>query len=229
MLASINGNRIANFMHGFLLHEGKNVERDIEGAIHYYKEASSFNISYAKNNLGIIYKHGINNQIEKRLGNSIIYFEEAISQKNDYLSMYNLAHILFYDETIKKDINKLIDLLIKSSDYFYHSNILLSIVLIQHIGKDIDKIKREIDQRTNNNNKISTKIIKIIRELKLFDEIKFFEIYSSYRNIDFLYDADFHPILSTKLEQEYKKEINPKYSKAQKISFLFYEGFGFNI
>ena len=48
MLASKNRNRQANFAHGFLLHKGKEVKRDMNEAIHYYKEASSFNNQYAK-------------------------------------------------------------------------------------------------------------------------------------------------------------------------------------
>lgn len=106
-----------------MLHEGKNVKRNIEEAVHHYKEASSLNINYAKNNLGIIYKHG-NDKIEKRIGNAIELFNEAIKQKNDYLAMYNLAHIYIYDEKIKQNLDEPIDLLIKSSNFFDHSLIL---------------------------------------------------------------------------------------------------------
>ena len=44
------------------------------------KEASSFTDQFAKNNLGIIYKHEFD-QIEGRSSNAIVYFEEAIRQK----------------------------------------------------------------------------------------------------------------------------------------------------
>ncbi|KAK8835022.1 hypothetical protein M9Y10_031760 [Tritrichomonas musculus] len=57
--------------------------RNIRQSLHFYKEASSFNNQYATNNLGIIYKNGIENEIEPRLGSSIDYFEEAIRQEND--------------------------------------------------------------------------------------------------------------------------------------------------
>ncbi|KAK8891536.1 hypothetical protein M9Y10_028749 [Tritrichomonas musculus] len=86
MLASMNNLRAAHFYHGFLHHEGIYAKKDIQKAIHYYKEASSFNNQYSKNNPGIIYKHG-DNGIEGKTGNAIVYFEEAIRQKNDYLSM----------------------------------------------------------------------------------------------------------------------------------------------
>ena len=81
MLASKNGNKNANFSHGFLLHEGKNVKKNILEAIHHNMEASSFNNQFAKNNLGIIYKHGSGEEIKKKLGNAIVFFEEAIHQK----------------------------------------------------------------------------------------------------------------------------------------------------
>ena len=85
------------------------MEKNIEQSIRFYKEASSFNNQYAKNNLGIIFKKGI----ERRLGLSIEYFKEAIRQKNDKVSMYNLAHLYLYEEQIKDSINQSIDLLIR--------------------------------------------------------------------------------------------------------------------
>ena len=143
MLASINGCREANFAHGFLLHKGKEVKRDMSEAIHYYKEASSFNDQYAKNNLGIIYRYGYDN-VEGKTGNAIEYFKEAIRQKEDYLSMYNLAHIHIYDEKIQGDLDKAIGLLIRSSSKFIPSTILLSLVLVKKFCFNIDTINREI-------------------------------------------------------------------------------------
>ena len=84
----------------------------IEGVIHMYEEASRFNNQYAKNNLEIIYKNEYPNR-------AIEYFNEAI------LSMHNLSHIYIYDERIKGDINKAIELLIRSSYYFFHSKVSL--------------------------------------------------------------------------------------------------------
>lgn len=43
-------------------------------AIHYYKEASSFNDNFAKNNLGIIYLKGFGDEIAPNIGLSIEYF-----------------------------------------------------------------------------------------------------------------------------------------------------------
>ena len=54
MQSSKNGLIPAHFSLGFLYHEGKYLERDIEKSLHFYKEASSFNNKYAKNNIGIL-------------------------------------------------------------------------------------------------------------------------------------------------------------------------------
>ena len=116
-------------------------------AIHYYKEASSFNNQYAKNNLGIIYRYGYDN-VEGKIGNAIVYFEEAIRQKEDYLSMYNLAHIHIYDEKIRGDLDKAVDLFIRSSSKFIHSTILLSLVLVKKFCFNIDTIKGKIKNIT---------------------------------------------------------------------------------
>lgn len=82
-------------------------------SIHFYKEASSLNIQYSKNNLGIIFKRGFEDEIKPRLGSSIDYFEEAIRQKNDKVSMHNLGHLYLYEEPIKQSLDKSIDLLMQ--------------------------------------------------------------------------------------------------------------------
>ena len=104
---------LAHYLVGFLYHEGKYVKQDIKQAIHYYKERSSLNDNYAKNNLGVIYKNGFYDEIRPKLGWSIEYFKEAIRQKNDKVSMYNLSNIYMYDDRINNDINKSIELLFK--------------------------------------------------------------------------------------------------------------------
>ena len=145
MLASINNLRNAHFDHKFLYHEGIFVKKDIQEAIRYYKEASSFKNQYSKNNLGIIYKH-CDKGIEAKTGNEMVYFEKAIRQKIDYLSMYNLAHIYMYDKTINQDLNKSIDLLIRSMDKFNSSIILLSLALLLRFDFNIEKIKQEVKE-----------------------------------------------------------------------------------
>ncbi|KAK8850219.1 hypothetical protein M9Y10_018343 [Tritrichomonas musculus] len=225
MLSSRNGFRQANFAHGFLLQEGKSVERNMIEAVHYYKEASSFNNQYAKNNLGIIYKHGFD-QIEGNASNAIVYFEEAIRQKNDILSMYNLAHIYIFDETIKGDINKSIELLTKSIE-FKHSQILLSLILIKKCGNNISLIKKEIERiaKANDNSEILI-IIDLITKSQLLDRSRFEFIYEIYRSMDFLYDIELESINSYELRDMNKRKTFPNNGNLKNISKEFYEGFG---
>ena len=223
MLASKNNNRQANFAHGFLLHDGKYVKKDILEAIHYYKEASSFNNQYSKNNLGIIYKHGYD-KFKAKIGNAIEYFEEAIQQKNDYLSMYNLAHIYIYNSAINQDFNKSVDLLIKSMNKFIHSFILLCLLLIKEFDFNIEKIKQELQKRKDPDLTESTVDI-ILYEITLCN-LCYKELYESYRYKDYLYNIKCKPILSSELEHVNEKSVPPKYPNAKDISSEFYKGFG---
>ncbi|KAK8883926.1 hypothetical protein M9Y10_043028 [Tritrichomonas musculus] len=59
--SSINRCISSYFILGSLNHEGKNIKRDINKSIHFYKEASNFNNQIAKNNLGVIYKYCFDN------------------------------------------------------------------------------------------------------------------------------------------------------------------------
>ena len=100
---------------GYLLHEGKYLEKNMIKAIKYYKNASSFNNEYSKNNLGIIYKYGFGEEIKPNLGLANEYFKEAINQKKDKIAMYNLAHMYLYNDHIKEEFDP-IELLIRSSN-----------------------------------------------------------------------------------------------------------------
>ncbi|KAK8880692.1 hypothetical protein M9Y10_003377 [Tritrichomonas musculus] len=221
MLASKNHFKQAHFFLGFWYQEGMYVKKDIQKAVLYYKEASSFNNQYAKNNLGIIYKHGYN-EIEARAGNAIVYFEEAIRKKNDYLSMYNLAHIYMYDKTIKQDLNKSIELLIRSMNDFRHSLILLCLALLKKYDLSIERIKQELKQRTDINRSSMEILFKII-----YKYMSYFDVYyESYRYKDYLYNVELEPVKSSKLKRTNKKDFQPKYPKAKELSSEFYKGFG---
>ena len=170
------------------------MKRNIERSIRFYKEASSFNIQYAKNNLGIIYKKGFEDKIEPRLGSSIDYFKEAIRKKNDKVSMYNLAHLYLYEEPIKDSIDKSIELLVRSlNEGFYPSFELLCLSLIKKYGNDFDSITKKLDEQTSHFNKYKTPILVIVGNYisyKSFYEMKYLE----YKNVDFLYNVLFEPI-----------------------------------
>ena len=156
-----------------------------------------------------------------------MYFEEAIRQKNDILSMYNLAHIHIYEETIKRDTDKSIELLIKSSNEFEHSFNLLCIVLIKTFGFNIEKIKHEIDKRLEKTNELYEIISTITNLLINLGEFYVDYLYEIYRNKDFLYDVLCQEICSSDLHEENtEKERDPN---LEDISKDFYEGFGYDL
>lgn len=76
---------------------------------------------------------------------AIEYFDEAIRQKNDVLSMYNLASILLYDETVNKDDEKMFKFLSNSlKKGFSPSANLLCLALIKKYGFDINEIRKNL-------------------------------------------------------------------------------------
>ncbi|KAK8892389.1 hypothetical protein M9Y10_029615 [Tritrichomonas musculus] len=234
MLASKNRCKEAHFYVGFLHHEGKYVDQDIEKAVHYYKEGSSFNNQYAKNNLGIIYKNGFHGKIQPKIGLAIEYFEEAIRQKNDALSMYNLSNIYIYDDRVNQNIDKSIELLIKSFNQGFQPSIfLLSVALIKKVNDfnyfNYDKISEEIDKYKDTTEKLKMKIQQIIFYFILYDANTFEKIYDFTRKIEFLYDITLRPIESNEIRIRNKNDPPPGIKLPPPISSQFYEGFGIEI
>ena len=136
-----------------------------------------------------------------------------------------LSVYYFYEETIKRDIDKSIELLIKSSNEFEYSLNLLCIVLIKRFGFNFELVKYEIDKRIEKTNKlyetISTKTNFIINLGKQNVD----SLYETYKNKDFLYDVLYHPICTSDLI----KEISEKTEKNPNLKIItkdFYEGFG---
>ncbi|KAK8837958.1 hypothetical protein M9Y10_035902 [Tritrichomonas musculus] len=137
--------------------------------------------------------------------------------------MYNLAHVYIYDETIKQDLNKSIDLLLRSMDKFEHSFILLCLALLLKFEFNVETIKQELSIRNDITEMIIDKILAVIGQYKLY----FNELYELYRHKDYLYNITLHPILSSELEHIDKKAIKPKYPNAKDLSPEFYAGFGY--
>ncbi|KAK8892772.1 hypothetical protein M9Y10_030014 [Tritrichomonas musculus] len=220
----------AQFGLGLIYYEDQYVtlKRDMSEAIHYYKEASSFNNKYAKNNLGIIYGYGYDN-VEGQAGNAIVYFEEAIRQKGDCLSMYNLAHIHIYDEKIQGDLDKAIGLLIRSSEKFYHSTILLSLVLVKKFCFNINTINREIKNITGITDVLIYQVCLNINEYEMLNRNNFEILYETYKKEYFLYDIKLRAISASYFEEMRKEKTKPKYPNAKDITSMFYEGFGLDI
>lgn len=220
-LSARNRNIYAFYELGCIYHFGIGVHKDINKAILNYQESSSFNMAFAKNNLGIIHKNGFGDEIPKNIANAIVYFREAINQKNDMVAMYNLAHCYLYDDPSDENINKAINLLIRSHNRgFYISSILLSFILIKRSGFNIENIINEI-----NKYKIKGKIfvLMLIKKFKLDNELEFNEYYQKFKSIDFSYDFMLKIVESSSY-------LTPKKNKDTKIpkniTDLFYEGFG---
>ena len=214
---------------GEIYYEGKYVEKDIEKAIHYFKEASSFNNEYAKNNLGIIYKNGFENKVNKNLSLAKEYFEEAIRQKNDPLSMFNLANI-YLDEN-KND--KAVDLLIKSINKGFVPPIVILYYLLSKNCDVVDvvSIENQLCKFNDDWKSFAPKLIDLYNEnWKRFinDNHKLELVYNYLRSADFLY-IDRLSVPLEKLENDSKISSLKTRKKVPEINNAFYEGFGIEI
>ena len=157
----------AHFPVGYFYHEGKYVDRDVKKCIKYYKLASSFNSQYAKNNLGVIYKNGID-EIPINHSYAIIYFKEAINRFDDKLSVYNLLHLYIFDIKSYDEIDELIPFIFKASmNSFLPVIYLLCIALILKNEFDIINIKNDLFDKTKQYSQLSDKIYQIIVDEKL--------------------------------------------------------------
>ena len=178
----------------------------------------------------IIYKHGIEDKIKQNIGLSIEYFEESIRQRNDCVSMYNLAHLYFYEEPIKDSINKSIDLLIRSlKSKAYPPKVLLCLCLIKKFGCDLQNIKAELDKYRNESHDSSSIIYQMIIVLQLNYTFEYEKLYEYYKPVDYLYDHN-RKIIPAKSINE--RTINPNQTinpRIRNITSVFYDGFGIDI
>lgn len=205
-------------------HQGKHIEKNMSKAIFYYKECSTRNNIYAKNNLGLIYKYGEGNI--KNMGNAIEYFNELI-KKHDGVAMYNLAHIYFYGEYVDVDLNKSISLLINSAHYgkMTDSMMLLAIALIkkyEFVSKE--NINDELKSSGINSNYARSELFKIIEKTcsNLYEDYDYG--YNYYKDVDYFY-IDYEYAECTK-DFYGNKTYKNAYSNIKNIDNNFYEGFG---
>ena len=138
--------------------------------------------------------------------------------------MYNLAHLYMYEINDQKNIDKSIELLIKSSNFNPSKN-LLCIALIKKYGFNIEYIKKELLKQTDKNIELTLIIYNMIQDMKLIDKIVFDITYNFYKKVDFIYNFIKIPIPSFFLNYQNqslkKKQIN--------ITPDFYNGFGIDI
>ena len=226
--SSNNGNVRAHFTLGYLHHEGRFVEKNINKAIHYYKEASSLNDEYAKNNLGVLNKNGFGENYKKNVGMAIQYFEEAIKQNNE-VAMYNLAHMYLYDDSFEtnNDNKKIFELLIESSNRgFPPSIVLLCLALVKKFGFDLNNIKIELEKFTGKKSNLLFLVCNMIKDKQLDNRLIFDIQFQRYKKIDFVFNhlkfcfiSDI--LLNQKSDQNHKEDL-----KKKNLSQAFYEGFG---
>ncbi|KAK8872041.1 hypothetical protein M9Y10_007799 [Tritrichomonas musculus] len=217
---------VAHFVAGYFYHKGDYIKKDIRKAIHYYKEGSSFNDQYAKNNLAIIYKNGYGDEIQANTANAIVYLEEAIRQKNDILSMHNLANIYIYDESYENKIDEAIELLFNSFDQFRHSCILLCLALIKKYDFQTKEIEKHV--RKLNSKKPKAALSSLFSALHLLQsKDDFTNYYESYRDKYFLYNHLWKFVSFSEFQKQ--KRINMNHKNIPDINSAFYEGFGIEI
>ena len=181
------------------------------------------------NNLGIIYKNGIENEIKKELGWAIEYFKEAIRYGDYPIPMYNLAHLYFYENPIENSNKESIKLLITSSNKnHYPSKFLLCIVSIYEFGNNINTIIQELNKIEPISCQLINSICNIIYSNGLDQESILKEKYDQYRNIDYVFDFDFFYSEHLSMIDFLANGILIKEEKdiSEKINSEFYEGFG---
>ena len=210
---------------GCLYHLGRHVKKDVKKAISFYKEASSLNNQYAKNNLGVIYKIG--DGVNKNLSTAIEYFKEAV-EKSDVLSMYNLASLYFFENY--NNFDESLNLLIKSLNLdreFYPSIILISLIVIKKYDNiSFEVIKKEFDKYQNKRDEFPGRVFNLIQKFELKAKSNFDKIYQKFQGIYFVY-FDKKSICSDSLKGMNNNNTNNE--KLKDINNLFYEGFGIDL
>lgn len=141
--------------------------------------------------------------------------------------MYNLSHIYIYEEKDENSLNKSIKLLIQSfKNGFYQSIELLCLVIIKKIGFDIEKIKQELHENFDIEDKLYNSIYGIIKNKKLLNPYYFEKNFKYYKDTDYTYYYNLKPIKSSEV---FNLEENSFFEERKNISQQFYEGFDLDI
>ena len=213
----------ACFYLGVIYSDGRYIKRDIDKAISYFKVASSFNDQYSKNNLGVLYKQYKNNKAA-----AITYFKEAIRQKDDLFSKFNLALIYLNEDPNDQYTEEIIkNLAITDCKTFRLPSLLLACFLtIKNlpIKQTIEKYKCE--------NTLETVIFVHYykNKLNLVDKARCEDMIKRVYNYDNFYSFTRHLEVLVAIEPEKNiiKEDNLN-TKRKMINKYFYEGFGLDI
>ena len=202
-------------------------------SIKYYKDASNLNNYYAKNNLGIIYKNGIANEVTKNMAAAREYFQDAIRIKNDPFVIINLVKIFLFEESSENNIDQAIKLLFKSLNLcFFKLNELLLLALVKKIRMkygnfvpDFYIFNEELKTVLDIPNDLSYNIFNIIKSMKLNDIIAFNQSWIFYQNYEILFDDKYEPIEKQLFESQKHIQISQEKQKLNNITKSFYDGF----
>ncbi|KAK8834264.1 hypothetical protein M9Y10_027912 [Tritrichomonas musculus] len=214
------GSKSARFALATFYYEGKHVPRDINKAIDYFKQLSSLNSQFAKNNLGIIYKNG--EGVKQNIMMSIEYFNEAIKQENDLVSMFNLAHIYFFEEGVDLDLDIAIYLLINSVKISYSFDLLCLAMVKKYEKITLPDVKNEL-QVCSHGRFLAIQIYSHIAIRSLLNKASYKESYEYLKNVELVYDIDCNYVLRPNSEKKNEKD---DLKKIKDINDLFYEGLG---
>lgn len=130
---------------------------------------------------------------------AIEFLNNSIEQNNDGVSLYNLAHIYLFEKEIERNIDKSIDLLIKSSILnFAPSKILLSIVLTKKMESlSLEKINEILSRYHGCKlDDLSNDVFEIVEENDLMNQSNYEKNLNSYQKIDFIYSFNKDPSVS---------------------------------
>lgn len=201
-------------------------------AISYYKEASSLNNAYAKNNLGIIYKNGFGNEVSKNVSLAIVYFNEAVQKTDNSLSKFNLASIYIYEQAFQNidlAIDYLLDLYVFNVKPFRE---LLCIALLLQNRCDLKVINNYLQKYSNkqiDSHKITNSLNNIIIMYGLNVASSFVKFFDYYRDIDFVFDHLLNMKISKSVLYHHINQDQQVNSKIPPINSLFYEGFSIDL
>ena len=228
--SSKNNCKFGQFSLAFIYQTGKYIKRNIKESIHLYKETSSLNYPYSKNNLGVIYQNGIANEVPKDLIKAKIFFKEAIEQKNNEVAMYNLAHLYIFEEYSEETFNKSIQLLIKSLDKgFSPAKQFLLLILIKKYGTNFSDINKKLSSFMNNPHILVNSFKKAVEDQLLYCKQTFEEVYQKEKSIYYIYNQSLDIIRTDDLEKERNNKEIKNDKKQNNINSDFYNGLGEDI
>lgn len=210
----------ANFYLGVIYSNGEYVKPDIDEAIRYFKGGSSFKDQFCKNNLGVIYR-----RYKKDKMTAMMFFKEAIREKNDLFAMFNLALIYLSENPNDQYTDEIIEYLVKTyCGSFKFPSLLLSIFLTQK-NLSIEILKK---YQCKNTRELTIAVVTFNALLKLGDKSKCDTLLQKLCRFDISYSFT-KPIEIFESKKPLYKNFTKENTKCKMINKHFYDGFGLNL